>query len=231
MLAQCRDYISISISISISIFYTYTCCNNIKGLVQRSRLMIHMTHDGIYKPADDTFMLADAVNALHGDNALEIGTGSGYIAAILANRFNTVVATDLRLEALLYAKSNSSNRNVEFICCRNADAISNIIFDLIAINPPYLPSERIEDVTVDGGRKGIEVALEMLKSASRLLKDDGRIVMVVSSLAGYDELLSSLHSLGLYGYIISRKRYWFEDLILLEIRSRHATQRHQDHQV
>ncbi|MEM3121132.1 MAG: methyltransferase [Candidatus Nitrosocaldus sp.] len=194
--------------------------------------MTYMNHDGIYKPAEDTFMLADAVYGLQGNNALEIGTGSGYIAAILGKRFNRVVATDISLEALLYAKNNSNSRNVEFVCCNCADAISSK-FDLIAINPPYLPSERIEDVTVDGGKKGIEVAMEMLKSTSGLLKEDeGRIVMIASSLAGYDELLSSLHNLGLYGNTVARKRYGFEDLILLEIRPlKYATRQHQDHQV
>lgn len=194
-----------------------------------------MSNDSIYKPAEDTFMLANAVDGLHGNNALEIGTGSGYIAAILSKGFNRVVATDISLEALLYAKTNSnsssSNRNIEFVCCRNADAISSITFDLIAINPPYLPSEHIEDVAVDGGKKGIDVAMEMLKSVPILLKDDGKMVMIISSLASYDELLSSLHNLGLYGDVIARKRYGFEDLILIEIRPiRYATQRHQDHQ-
>jgi release factor glutamine methyltransferase len=186
----------------------------------------------IYNPAEDTFMLASAVDGLHGDDALEIGTGSGYIASILSKGFKRVVATDINLEALIYAKSsNYSSGDVEFVCCNSADAISGISFDLIAVNPPYLPSERIEDATVDGGRYGIEVAMSMLKSASRLLRDDGRIIMVISSLARYDLLLSSLHGIGLEGRITARKRYGFEDLLLIEMRSiKHATQQHQDHQ-
>lgn len=183
----------------------------------------------IYTPAEDTFMLADAVDGLHGDNALEIGTGSGYIASILSKGFKRVVATDISLEALIYVKSsNYGFGGVEFVCCNCADAISGISFDLIAVNPPYLPSERIDDATVDGGRYGIEVAMGMLKSASRLLKDDGRMIMVISSLARYDLLLSSLHGIGLEGRITAMKRYGFEDLLLIEIK--HATQQHQGHQ-
>lgn len=188
--------------------------------------------DSIYKPAEDTFMLADAIDGLHGYNALEIGTGSGYIAYVLSKGFERVVATDINLEALIYAKNRDDGiRDVEFVCCNSADAISNISFDLIAVNPPYLPSEHIEDAAVDGGMQGIEVAMSMIKSASRLLKDDGRMIIVISSLARYDLLLSSLHDIGLEGRITARKRYGFEDLILIEIRSiKHATRQHQDHQ-
>ncbi|MCS6768579.1 MAG: methyltransferase [Candidatus Nitrosocaldus sp.] len=184
--------------------------------------------DEIYRPAEDTFMLADAVDGVHGCYALEIGTGSGYIASILSKGFRLVVATDVSLEALIYAKeSHPDSRNVEFVCCSNADPIAGISFDLIAINPPYLPSQRIEDVAVDGGEQGIEVAMAMLRSASRLLSSGGRVIMVTSSLAGYDLLLSSLHGIGLEGRVTARKRYGFEDLILLEIR--HAAQPHRDH--
>jgi len=42
------------------------------------------TYANIYKPAEDTFLLADVLSDARGDNALEIGTGSGYIASILA---------------------------------------------------------------------------------------------------------------------------------------------------
>ncbi len=172
----------------------------------------------IYKPAEDTFLLADALSDARGDNALEIGTGSGYIASILARNFKNVVATDIDTRALLYAKSNYNMDKISYICCDAADAIIGMKFDLIAINPPYMPSDSIKDRSIDGGNGGIEVAISMLKCASRLLADHGAIYMVISSLADYSSLISFIKDkLGLDVLIIMKRAYWFEELFVIKI--------------
>ncbi len=178
----------------------------------------------IYKPAEDTFLLASILEGIRGYNALEICTGSGYIARILARNFKSVVATDVDARALLYAKDSSMD-NIHYICCNAAGAIVNIRFDLIAINPPYLPSDVINDVCVDGGKGGIEVARRMLKDAVRLLAYNGTIYMLISSLSDYTGLISFSRLLGLEATIVARKRYFFEDLLV--IRFMHVTQPHQ----
>ncbi len=175
----------------------------------------------IYKPSEDTFLLADTLSDAKGENALEIGTGSGYIADILARNFKRVVATDIDVKALLYAKSNckNSNENILYICCDAADAIVNIKFDLIAINPPYIPSYSIDDRSIDGGKGGIEVAMGMLKSAIRLIANDGAIYMVISSLADYNKLISFIKDLGFDVLIITKRAYWFEELLVIKIKA------------
>ncbi len=182
----------------------------------------------IYKPAEDTLFLASIIEGVKGCNALEICTGSGYIARILAKNFKSVVATDIDVRALLSAKDKriDDNNNIHYICCDGADAIVNIRFDLIAINPPYLPSDGIKDVCVDGGKGGIEVAKRMLESAVRLLAYNGAIYMLLSSLSDYLGLISFGKILGLEATIIAKKRYFFEDLLI--IRFMHVAQQHQD---
>jgi release factor glutamine methyltransferase len=188
---------------------------------KQCRLYNNTSYANIYKPAEDTFLLADALSDARGDNALEIGTGSGYIAGILARNFKNVVATDIDAKALLYAKSNYNMDNISYICCDAADAIVGMRFDLIAINPPYMPSDSIKDRSIDGGNGGIEVAISMLKSASRLLADHGNIYMVISSLSDYSRLISFIKDkLGLDALIIMKRAYWFEELFVIKISNR-----------
>ena len=55
-----------------------------------------------------------------------------------------------------------------------ADAASCFMdgcFDLVAFNPPYVPSGKIEDVAVDGGAEGTEVALRFLEEALRVVEE------------------------------------------------------------
>ena len=47
-----------------------------------------------YAPSDDTIFFANYIRNETGNCALDIGTGSGYLAKILLRGFNFVVATD-----------------------------------------------------------------------------------------------------------------------------------------
>jgi len=145
---------------------------------------------------------------------MEIGTGSGYICRLLKTRFERVVATDINMDAIKQAKANIED--VTFVCCDSSYAISNMRFDLIVMNPPYLPSDEIKDVTVDGGKDGIEVATQMLRDSIRLLHSSGRILIVASSLANYNMLIERLHELGLKTSIISKKKLAFEEIMVLQ---------------
>ncbi len=188
--------------------------------------------NSVYRPSDDTYLLADTVKGIEGYRALEIGTGSGYIAGILADRFKYVIATDIDLKALFYAKysncrgyrsdgnndgSNDSDiNNIEYLCCNAADAL-RAEFDLIVINPPYLPSDKIDDPAVDGGEYGIEIAMDMLRSAIRVLAYNGSIYILLSSLARYDILIEYAKELGLHASIVSNKTFWFEELMVIKV--------------
>lgn len=169
-----------------------------------------MKENDYYKPSDDTFLLAECVKNLSGDNALEIAAGTGYISDLLRKKFNVVVATDLNFNAL-----KEANKSISLVCCDSISAIKNIMFDLIVINPPYLPSKKIDDLSVDGGKDGIEVTLKMLEDARELIKDNGTIFVVTSSLAKYDGLLKHMRKLGYRTEVIARKKLDFEELLVI----------------
>lgn len=167
-----------------------------------------------YKPSDDTFLLAECLQDVSGRSAMEIGTGSGYLCELLTKHFKTVVATDIDPDTVRHAKELVEG--VEFVCCDSSSAVTNIEFDLIVMNPPYLPSEGIKDVAVDGGQDGVEISTKMVADSLRLLHKDGRIMIVVSSLANYRLLMERLHDLGLKTEIIGERNLEFEEIMVLQ---------------
>ncbi len=164
-----------------------------------------------YSPAEDTLFFANHIQNEKGKYALDIGTGSGYLANVLLANFEVVIATDIDLEATKKAHHLIEN----CICCNSADPFT-IKFDLVICNLPYLPSEEISDPTVDGLDEGLLVPLQIINSAKNVIKKGGKILYLTSSLANYKKLLEETEYLGFYTKIIATKKLFFEELILVE---------------
>jgi len=167
-----------------------------------------------YAPREDTFFLSDYLKKEKGDKALDIGTGTGYLANVLNSKFSFVVATDINFESL----KNQTSKIKNCICCESAEALE-CKFDLIVCNPPYLPSEKISDQTIDGGKEGVEIPFRIIKSAKKCLKKGGKFIFISSSLANYQKLIDQTKILGLSIKIVARKKLFFEELILLEAKN------------
>lgn len=164
-----------------------------------------------YSPAEDTIFFANYIQNEKGNNALDIGTGSGYLAKVLLPNFNLVVTTDINYDSIKKAHTIIDN----CVCCNAADALG-IDFDLIVCNMPYLPSDKIIDAAVDGLQEGLEIPLQIIKSAKSVLKKNGKIIFLTSSLANYKKLIKQTGSLGLHVKIVATKKMFFEELILVE---------------
>jgi release factor glutamine methyltransferase len=164
-----------------------------------------------YLPAEDTLFFADHIQNEKGKSALDIGTGSGYLANVLLPNFEVVVATDINFDATKKAHYLIQN----CICCTSADPLA-MKFDLVICNMPYLPSEEIIDSTVDGLGEGLIVPLQIIKSAKNVLKKGGKMMYLTSSLANHKKLLEGTESLGFYTKIFATKKMFFEELILVE---------------
>lgn len=164
-----------------------------------------------YVPAEDSFFLEDYIKNLKGHSALDIGTGSGILAKSLSENFELVVATDINMSAL--GKAHQFIENC--ICCNAADALK-ANFDLAVCNLPYLPSEDVEDPTVDGLRDGIPVPIMIIKSASQVIRYGGKMIFLTSSLANYEMLSNLVKSLGFDVSISARKKLFYEELIIME---------------
>lgn len=164
--------------------------------------------DQVYPVAEDTLVLLDAAKeeVQPGDRILEIGTGSGTIAAVLA-RSSPVTATDINPHAAAAARS----LGLDVI---RADLCSGIRgeFDLVIFNPPYLPTldeERLDDwleYALDGGESGRDVIARFAASVAGVLSSGGRILLVISSLTGPVEVARIFLRAGFSTSVVRRCR-------------------------
>ena len=152
--------------------------------------------DLVYEPAEDSFLLVDAAlkEAKPGMNILEIGTGSGFISAVLlANlKYIRLVATEINPHAARCAKANA----VEVIRTDLFKGLkprrSETLFDLILFNPPYLPTSKEEKIpgwlnyAFDGGTSGRDTLDQFLDEVRDYLKPGGEILVLISSITGLD---------------------------------------------
>ena len=144
----------------------------------------------MYIPAEDSYLLAEAVKEYSGKRALEIGVGSGIVLEELQKNFELVVGTDLQLQSLRYARLNILSRNILTICC-NMGAPIRSKFDLIVSNPPYLPDLSVKiqkDLPVDGGLTGIEWSIKFLELSLPKLEPTGKILLLLSSFSNIEKL-------------------------------------------
>ena len=170
-----------------------------------------MSESEPYPPSEDTFFLADYIKNEKGESALDVGTGSGYLAALLEKSFSLVVGTDLSFNVLKKHEYFTANN----VCCNGADAI-NQQFDLVICNMPYLNTDEVSDVRTDGGKDGLEIPIKIIESAKSRIKPGGKFVYVTSSLSDFKKLISYTELEGFNVNILAKKKLFFEELILVQ---------------
>jgi release factor glutamine methyltransferase len=174
----------------------------------------------VYVPAEDTFLLLDAARqeVRGADRVLEVGTGSGLIAAALKKTARCVIATDINPHAAACARSERIDIVITDLCAGLCTR-----FDLIVFNPPYLPTrkdERIDDWlehTLDGGESGRDVIARFLADAGRVLAPGGRILLLISSLTGLDEVIDMALAFGLSVMVVREQVVEDEMLYVLRL--------------
>lgn len=164
-----------------------------------------------YLPSEDTFFMAEHIDKETGNSALDVGSGSGYLAKILTKNFSYVIGTDINFPVL----KNQTYKTSNLVCCNGADAL-NHKFDLIVCNLPYLATEEILDISTDGGLEGFEIPKKIFDSIYDKIKPQGKFIFVTSSLSNFQKLIDYTIKLGLKSNVIARKKLFFEELILVE---------------
>jgi release factor glutamine methyltransferase len=174
----------------------------------------------VYPVEADTILLCEEAVAevRPGDRVLDMGTGSGYIAARLREKSSLLIATDCNPHAVQMAHG----QGIDVILTDLAAALRGP-FDLILFNPPYLPTspgERIDDpleAALDGGPDGRSVIARFAATVGEVLAPGGRILLLISSLTGPEEVIDLFRKVGYASSIVRRIRVFDEDLMVLQI--------------
>ncbi|WP_234407288.1 methyltransferase [Microterricola viridarii] len=102
-------------------------------------------HYGVFSPVRGEYLelVATAPLPAEASRAVDIGTGTGVLAAILARRgIRSVTATDLGPRAIACARDNLTRLGlVDRVEVIEADLFAPGLADLIVCNPPWLPAE------------------------------------------------------------------------------------------
>ena len=137
----------------------------------------------IYEPREDSFLLQKYVERYSRGKVLDIGTGSGIQALTAMKKTKEVLAVDIDESSVIYAISKGINA-IQSNLFQNV----NGRFDLIILNPPYLPKDINENKEVarlvSGGKEGKELIEEFFSKVRAYLNENGRILIVFSSLSG-----------------------------------------------
>lgn len=141
----------------------------------------------VYRPAEDSYLLAKNVEKLVYGRVLDMGTGSGIQAVTAAKKTQVthVTAVDLNPAALDSAREMAEEERVlgkiDFLV---SDLFENVscCFDWILFNTPYLPSDgEADEISWAGGPTGSEVIKLFLKDSTRFLSEGGSILMLYST--------------------------------------------------
>ncbi len=181
-------------------------------------------HPQVYEPAEDSFLLAENLEVREGDFALDMGTGTGIIALLMARKAEFVVGADINPIAVELARENARLNGIENVEFLVSDLFENIEgkFDLITFNAPYLPGEPEEpiDMALLGGQSGREVLNRFLEEVGDYLKPRGRLQIVQSSITGVHETLKKLENMGFKAEVTAKKHMFFEDIVLIQAQAR-----------
>ncbi len=184
------------------------------------------TTPSVYEPSEDSFLLAEAAlsEIKNEERILEIGCGSGIISAVIkTNTKAKIVGIDINPYAAACTKENG----IDVIRGDLLNAIKGK-FDMIIFNPPYLPTTKEEstedwiNVALDGGYDGRRIISRFLEDAGAHLVKNGRILMLVSSLTGIEEVKSKMRAMNYAVEDLILERFMFEQLIVIKGTKIHA---------
>ena len=194
---------------------------------------------GVLIPRPETELLAkeaiDMASGLKGDILIaDICTGSGCLAITIAKNLPKAIVygIDISKSALSYAEKNRQlhgTKNVRFLRGDLYEPLSDMRFDIIVSNPPYIKSDIIKDLepevrdwepreALDGGRDGLMYYKKILSGAKSHLKKDGAIILELGE-GMKDGVLKEAELSGLYLYFLKKDYAGIDRVICLKVRN------------
>ena len=172
--------------------------------------------DSVYAGSDSWLLLERAWQyGLRGRHAVDLGTGTGLVAAFLTTRFPHVLGTDLNPKAAATAMLGRE-LNAPHVRERMSIAVNDVVsglrpasFDFVCVNAPWVPNGKAKGrVYADGGATGFELPTRFLRDGTDLLAPDGVLVALCADLHFADgrspltDLLGEIRSDGFTAKIV-----------------------------
>lgn len=179
-----------------------------KGLLIPALNASIFPHYGVFAPMRSEYLdlLVQAPLSANCQLAMDIGTGTGVLAAILAKRgINKILATDINPSALACAAQTKHSLALDAVELIETDLFPKQAAkaNLIVCNPPWLPgkpSSAIEYAVYDPDSRMLK---SFLQQAPEHLAENGQVWLIISDLAerlalrSREQLLAWISSAGL----------------------------------
>jgi len=168
-----------------------------------------------------------------GLDVLDFGCGSGVLACAAAlGGARSVVACDIHPHGLAMTASNAKRNGLDHITTEvvrrrwTPPLWLEASIDLMICNPASLPVAADQKAYWSGGVDGMRMISAMIRVADKVLRNDGRLVYIQTSLAPTQRCFSLLERYGFAGAVTAVARVpfrpFYEPLLphFLELRSR-----------
>lgn len=142
----------------------------------------------VFPPYIDSELIARVMHIEKGDEVLDVGSGSGFIAVTASATARRVVATDINSAAIETIRANAARRHVEDrLTALKTDVFPEYkdAFDVITFNPPFSDHAAADVVERSVWDPGHATVRTFVGGVGDFLKPGGRIYM---SWAGFADL-------------------------------------------
>ena len=166
----------------------------------------------MFRINSDTRYLGEFLNIKKDDVVLDVGTNNGALL-LYANKLGCrkLIGVDINKEAIKLCEENMKHNNInsyELHSCKVQELDVEKV-DVIICNPPYFKSGKVKDnVNLANARHECTLTLfELIECSKKLLKDNGRIMMVYKS----NDIAEVVSLLDLNGFGIVRLQFVFDE--------------------
>ena len=173
----------------------------VKGVAIENLGLSIFPHYGVFAPTRHEYvqLLLDAPLPSVYDVAFDIGTGTGLLAIILAQRgVKQVIATDLNPRALACASDNLTRLDLPAVQLQQADLYPTDapLANLLVCNPPWLPAKPTSPLEFAVYDANSTMLRGFLQGAKQHLAEQGEVWLILSDLAEHLQLRSRDELLG-----------------------------------
>ena len=173
----------------------------VKGVAIENLGLSIFPHYGVFAPTRHEYvqLLLDAPLPASYDVAFDIGTGTGLLAIILAQRgVKQVIATDLNPRALACASDNLTRLDLPAVQLQQADLYPTDapLANLLVCNPPWLPAKPTSPLEFAVYDANSTMLRGFLQGAKQHLAEQGEVWLILSDLAEHLQLRSRDELLG-----------------------------------